>query len=82
MTKEEYRYQHDMLFSFIDENSIYIGIISTLMIILYTYFRRKINLIYLLDFILIFNFLFVFYIIIFPHRYHGVISFIQLSILR
>ena len=82
MTREEYKDQHDMLFLFMDENSVYIGFISILFMILYTYFRRKINLIYLLDFILICNLLFIFYIIFSPHRYHGVISLIQLSILR
>ena len=64
------------LFSFIEVNNSYIILTAIIMIIAYFYFRNKVKIIYLLDSIVLINFIFILYVFIAPHRYYALSHFL------
>ncbi len=64
---------------FMNNNATTISIITIILLISYFYFRNKINMKYLLDFILVALGLTTLYIILSPHRFQGLAYFITMS---
>ncbi len=64
---------------FMNNNATIISIITIVILIGYFYFRNKINMKYLLDFLLITLGFTILYIILAPHRFQGFAYFITMS---
>ena len=72
----EFQIKANNIFNFMEANASIIVGIAVVVFFSYFYFRNKINLKYLLDFFIVSIVLLTLYIILAPHRYHGVSNFI------
>jgi len=64
---------------FLNQYGNLIVILSMILVVSYIYFRNKVNLNYLLDTFVISSFLLILYIVLSPHRYHGLAYFISMT---
>ena len=64
------------IYTFFSDNNSIIIISIILLSIVYIYFRNKINLKYLLDFMVLSGVLLALYIFIAPHRYYALANFL------
>ena len=77
---EEFNLRADAMFDFVNTYNTHITIFAIVIFMGYAYMRKQTNMmIYLLDFIMLCSVLLTLYIILFPHRYWGIIHFMILT---
>ena len=64
------------IYNFIEVNNSYLILTVVIAIVGYFYFRNKVKMIYLLDFMMLMNFIIIMYFLSAPHRYNNLSYFL------